>query len=93
MVFGYYFKFKYLLYLLDVLIIDLCLLAFFWVDFCIIKGVVKLYVGLNYVGYLLEFVIIIEGKKYDIIVGWMFNFLKGSMVVIDKVYNDYDWYK
>jgi hypothetical protein len=57
------------------------------------EGAVKLHVGLNHAGYLSEFVTIAEGKKHDVTVGRMLNFPKGSMVVIDKAYNDYYWYK
>jgi putative transposase len=52
-----------------------------------------LHVGLNHAGYLPEFVTITEGKKHDVTVGRMLNFPKGSMVAIDKAYNDYAWYK
>ena len=90
---GHHFKFKHPLYSLDASTIDLCLSAFPWADFRTTKGAVKLHVGLNHAGYLPEFVTITEGKKHDITVGRMLNFPKGSMVAIDKAYNDYDWYK
>ena len=32
-------------------------------------------------------------KKHDIKVGRTLNFPKGSIVAIDKAYNDYSWYK
>jgi IS4 transposase len=38
-------------------------------------------------------VTVTEGKKHDVTVGRMFNFPKGSIVAIDKAYNDYAWYK
>ena len=87
------FKFKNPLYSLDASTIDLCLAAFPWADFRKTKGAVKLHVGLNHAGYLPEFVAITEGKKHDVKVGRMFNFPKGSIVAIDKGYNDYGWYK
>ena len=34
-----------------------------------------------------------EGKTHDVNVGRGLNFPKGSIVAIDKGYNDYDWYK
>jgi len=52
-----------------------------------------LHVGLNHAGYLPEFVTITEGKKHDVTVGRMLNFPRGSIVAIDKAYNDYAWYK
>ncbi|MFT6476511.1 MAG: putative transposase [Zhongshania aliphaticivorans] len=87
------FKFNHPLYSLDASTIDLCLSAFPWADFRTTKGAIKLHVGLNHAGYLPEFVTITEGKKHDVTVGRMLNFPKGSMVAIDKAYNDYAWYK
>ena len=87
------FKFKNPLYSLDASTIDLCLAAFPWADFRKTKGAVKLHVELNHAGCLPEFVTITEGKKHDVKVGRMFNFPKGSIVAIDKGYNDYGWYK
>ena len=90
---GHNFKFANPLYSLDASTIDLCLSAFPWADFRTTKGAVKLHVGLNHAGYLPEFVTITEGKKHDVKVGRMLNFPKGSIVAIDKAYNDYSWYK
>jgi len=90
---GHNFKFANPLYSLDASTIDLCLSAFPWADFRTTKGAVKLHVGLNHAGNLPEFVTITEGKKHDVMVGRMLNFPKGSIVAIDKAYNDYSWYK
>ena len=86
------FRFKNPLYSLDASTIDLCLSMFPWADFRTTKGAIKLHVGLNHKGYLPEFVTITEGKKQDVTVGRLMNFPKGSIVVIDKGYNDYSWY-
>jgi hypothetical protein len=90
---GHNFRFKNILYSLDASTIDLCLSVFPWADFRTTKGAVKLHVGLNHAGYLPEFVTITEGKKHDVTVGRMLTFPKGSIVAIDKAYNDYAWYK
>ncbi len=87
------FRFKNPLYSLDATTIDLCLSAFPWADFRTTKGAIKLHVGLNHAGYLPEFVTITEGKKHDVTVARMLSFPKGSIVAIDKAYNDYSWYK
>lgn len=89
---GHHFRFKNPLYSLDASTIDLCLSMFPWADFRTTKGAIKLHVGLNHKGYLPEFVTITEGKKHDVTVGRMLNFPKGSIVAIDKGYNDYAWY-
>lgn len=89
---GHHFRFKNPLYSLDASTIDLCLSLFPWADFRTTKGAIKLHVGLNHKGYLPEFVTITEGKKHDVTVGRMLRFPKGSIVAIDKGYNDYAWY-
>ena len=90
---GHNFRFKNSLYALDASTIDLCLEMFPWADFRSTKGAVKLHVGLNHAGYLPEFVTITEGKCHDVTVGRTLQFPKGSIVAVDKGYNDYAWYK
>jgi len=89
---GHHFRFNNPLYSLDASTIDLCLSVFPWADFRTTKGAIKLHVGLNHGGYLPEFVTITEGKSQDITIGRTLNFPKGSMVAIDRGYNDYVWY-
>ena len=90
---GHQFRFKNPLYSLDSSTIDLCLSVFPWAKFRTTKGAVKLHVGLNHAGYLPEFVTLTEGRKHDVTVGRILKFPKRSMVVMDKAYNDYSWYK
>ena len=92
MVPGHNFRFDNPLYSLDASTIDLCLSAFPWADFRTTKGAIKLHVGLNHAGYLPEFVTITDGKTSDIEAGRALEFPKGSMVAIDRGYNDYAWY-
>jgi hypothetical protein len=92
MVPGHDFRFDNPLYSLDASTIDLCLSAFPWADFRTTKGAIKLHVGLNHAGYLPEFVTITDGKTSDIEAGRALEFPKGSMVAIDRGYNDYAWY-
>jgi IS4 transposase len=67
-------------------------LFFPWAKFRSTKGALKRHVGLNHNGYLPEFVTITDGKNVDITVGRTLSFPKGSIVAIDKGYNDYSWY-
>ena len=90
---GHDFRFKNPLYSLDATTIDLCLSVFPWAEFRSRKGAIKLHVGLNHAGYLPEFVTVTDGKTHDITAGREMNFPKGSIVVVDKAYNDYEWYK
>lgn len=86
---GHSFRFKNPLYSLDASTIDLCLSVFPWADFRTTKGAIKLHVGLNHAGYLPEFVNVTEGKTHGVTVGRTLNFPKGSIVAVDKGYNDY----
>jgi putative transposase len=90
---GHNFKFKNPLYSLDGTVIDLCLSIFPWADFRTTKGAIKLHVGLNHAGYLPEFVTVTEGSTHEVNIGKLMNFPKGSIVAIDRGYNDYSWYK
>ena len=89
---GHKFRFNNPLYSLDASTIDLCLSVFPWASFRSTKGAVKLHVGLNHDGYLPEFVTITEGKTSDVEMGRTLAFPSGSIVVVDRGYNDYDWY-
>lgn len=86
------FRFKNPLYSLDASTIDLCLAVFPWADFRSTKAAIKLHVGLNHAGHLPEFVTITEGNKHEVNMGKAMQFPKGSIVAIDKGYNDYEWY-
>jgi putative transposase len=89
---GHDFRFQNPLYSLDASTIDLCLSVFPWADFRTTKGAIKLHVGLNHEGYLPEFITVTEGKIHDVTIGRTLKFTKGSIVVIDRGYNDYAWY-
>ena len=86
------FRFKNPLYSLDASTIDLCLSVFPWAKFRTTKSAIKLHVGLNHNGYLPEFVTITDGKTSDIEIGRALQFPQGSIVAIDRGYNDYSWY-
>jgi len=90
---GHDFRFKNPLYSLDASTIDLCLSVFPWADFRTTKGAIKLHVGLNHAGYLPEFVTVTEGSTHEVNIGKLLAFPKGSMIAMDRGYNDYGWYK
>ncbi len=90
---GHDFRFKNPLYSLDASTIDLCLSVFPWADFRTTKGAIKLHVGLNHAGYLPEFVTLTEGSTHEVNIGKLLAFPKGSMIAMDRGYNDYGWYK
>lgn len=89
---GHKFRFKNALYSLDATTIDLCLSVFPWADFRTTKSGIKLHVGLNHRGHLPEFVRVTEAAIHDVTVGRTLDLPKGSIVAVDKGYNDYGWY-
>jgi hypothetical protein len=89
---GHNFRFKNKLYSLDATTIDLCLAVFPWSHSQQSKGAIKLHVGLDHAGMLPEFVAITDGKTHDITAGRALQLAKGSMVVFDKAYIDYQWF-
>jgi putative transposase len=86
------FRFKNKLYSLDASTIDLCLSVFPWAKFRSTKGAVKLHVGLDHDGMLPSFMTITDGKTHDISAARALQLPKGSIVVMDRGYNDYTWY-
>ena len=86
------FKFKNKLYSLDASTIDLCLKVFPWAKCRATKGAVKLHVGLDHEGLLPAFVAITDGKTHDLTAARALQLPSGSIVVIDRGYNDYAWY-
>lgn len=87
------FRFKHPLYSLDASAIDLSLTLFPWAAHRTDTANVKLSVGLNHATEVPEFVAISEGQENDLVAGRRFAFPKGSIVVFDKGYVDYGWYK
>ncbi len=90
---GHRFRFKNKLYSLDASLIDLSLKIFPWAHYALGKAAMKLHVGLDHAGYLPAFVTVTDSKTSDITVGRTLNVSKGSIVVFDKGYTDYQWFK
>jgi len=87
------FRFKNKLYSLDASTIDLCLSVFPWAKFRTTKGAIKLHTGLDHSGYLPTFMTVTEGKVHDVTVGRTLKLPRQSIVVFDRGYTDYKWYK
>jgi hypothetical protein len=86
------FRFKNKLASLDSSTIDLCLSLYDWAKFRQTKGAVKLHLLLDHDGYLPSYAVITDGKKSDIAVARGMKFAPGTVLVIDRGYNDYDWF-
>jgi transposase len=86
---GKKFRFKNKLLSLDSTIIELCVTMFDWARFQKTKGAVKLHLLLDHDGYLPTYALLTEGRTADLTVAQGLDLPKGSVVVIDRGYNDY----
>jgi putative transposase len=87
------FKFDNPLYALDASLIDLSLKIFPWSHYAKGKGAMKLQVGLDLRGNIPAFANIVESKTVDTQCAKLLKLPKGSIVVCDRGYTDYDWHK
>jgi hypothetical protein len=83
------FRFKNKLLSLDSSTISLCLALFPWAQFRRTKGAVKLHLLLDHDGYLPSFACISEGKKHDVHIARLLSLAPGSIIAMDRGYNDY----
>ena len=83
------FRFKNKLLSLDSTTISLCLEMFPWASFRRAKGGVKAHVLLDHDDYLPRYVLITEARRSDIKMADAFPLNPGSIVVMDRGYNDY----
>lgn len=83
------FRFKNKLFSLDSTTIELCVSMFDWAKFRTTKGAIKLHTLLDHDGYLPVFAHLSDGKKADVRVAWEIDLPAGSIVVMDRGYNDY----
>ena len=90
---GHGFRFRNKLYSVDSSTIDLCLAVFPWATFRRTKAAVKLHVGLDHAGHLPSFVTVTEGATADINAVRMWAFPTGSVVVADRAYMDFKWFR
>jgi hypothetical protein len=83
------FRFKNKLLSLDSTTISLCLEMFPWAKFRRAKGGVKAHVLLDHDDYLPRYVLITEARRSDVKMADVFPLNPGSIVVLDRGYNDY----
>lgn len=81
------------IFLLDSTTIDLCLNVFDWAKFRAKKGAVKLHTVLDFDDCMPVFVDVSDGKKHDITAAEEIEFPSGSIVVADRGYMDFAWFK
>jgi Domain of unknown function (DUF4372)/Transposase DDE domain len=90
---GKKFRFKNRLLSLDSTIIELCVTMFDWAKFQKTKGAVKLHLLLDHDGYLPTYALITDGKTADLTVAQQLTLPKGSVVVLDRGYIDYQMFE
>jgi hypothetical protein len=83
------FRFKNKLLSLDSSTISLCLKMFPWAKFRTTKGAVKLHLLLDHDGYLPSYAYISNGKTHDITIARHISLSPGSIITMDRAYNDY----
>ena len=84
------FRFKNKLLSLDSTTISLCLELFPWAKFRRAKGGVKAHVLLDHDDYLPSYILITEAKKHDVKAAQLLELNAGSIVAMDRGYNDYE---
>jgi hypothetical protein len=83
------FRFRNKLLSLDSTTISLCLELFPWASFRRAKGGVKAHVLLDHDDYMPSYVLITEARRSDVKLADTFPLNPGSIVAIDRGYNDY----
>jgi len=86
------FRFKNKLVSLDGSIIDLSATMFDWAKYRRTKGAIKLHLLLDHNGYLPSFAVVTEGKHSEVAVARGLRLEPGTILVIDRGYNDYEWF-
>lgn len=87
------FRFRNKLLSLDATVIDLCLTMFPWAEFKQTKGAVKLHLLLDHDGYLPTYIYLSEGKVHELNVARMLRLPPGSIVAMDRGYDNYTLYR
>ncbi len=86
------FRFKHKLISMDATVIDLCASVFDWARFRRTKGAVKLHLLLDHDGFLPCYAVITEGKQHEVRVARQLEYQPGTLLVMDRGYNDYGWF-
>lgn len=86
-------RFKNPLLSIDASVIELCASVFDWARYQKTKGAVKLHLILDHSGLLPSFCHIEEARKYDVVVARELEFAPGTVLVFDRGYTDFTWFK
>ena len=87
------FRFKSKLLSLDATTISLCLSLFPWASFRQAKGGIKMHTLLDHHGYIPAFVTVTDAKTHEGPIAGTLELPKGSIVVFDRGYFSYLWFR
>jgi hypothetical protein len=87
------FRFKNPLISMDGTVVDLCLSLFDWAHYKQSKGAVKLHMLLDHAGLLPTYCLITDGKVHEINIARGLRFQPGTIIVFDRGYVDYEWFR
>jgi hypothetical protein len=79
------------IFILDATTISLCLQLFDWALYRQRKGAIKVHTTLDYDTSLPVYLHLTDGKKHDVQVAKTLDFPRGSVVVMDRAYVDFEW--
>jgi hypothetical protein len=87
------FRFRHPVVSLDSTVIPLCLSVFDWASYTRTKGAVKLHTVLDNRSFLPCFAVMTDGKTSDIQVARGLKFEAGTILVMDRGYEDHRWWE
>lgn len=87
------FRFQHRLLTLDSTVIPVCVEMFEWARYVKTKGAVKVHTVLDNRSLLPQYAVITEGKTADVKVARGLKFEAGTIVVMDRGYEDHDWWR
>ena len=87
------FRFQHPLLSLDSTVIPVCLKMFEWAKYTKLKGAVKVHTVLDNRSVMPCYAVITEGKTADVKVARELKFEPGTIVVMDRGYEDHTWWR
>lgn len=87
------FRFRNPLLSIDSTVIPLCIEMFDWAKYVKTKGAVKVHTVLDNRTLLPQYAVITEGKKGDVKVAKKLRFEPGTVLVMDRAYEDHKWWR
>lgn len=87
------FRFQHPLLSLDSTVIPVCASMFDWAKYVKTKGAVKVHTVLDNRSVLPQYAVITDGKTADVTVARSLKFEPGTMLVMDRGYEDHEWWR